>query len=661
MLKNPLLDDDTEEKSPLVNGNTAPSLNLAGGAPSAQKSALTPAPAPAPAPASAPAPTATKEQPMTAIDLFKKQAITEQEITENAAKQQENIIKGDEDKAKVAAETAKDIGKIELKKGLLKAPETQQIPYKPTKPTSPVDQWGSFAMAFAMLGSLFTRNHAVTALNSAAAAMNGFKQGDEAAAKQGFDEWRVANDNMLKTAEFQRKVYDQAFKGYDTEEKLLELKGTQKEKEIEASVKAANLALQHTNAEKIRSENGLPATLRLLDLEQKQAEGAAKQGLVIQTLMSPEYSEMMKSGDELGAAKLLAEKTKDPEAIRSYEKLATSKLLLDQQKAAAIKAARNSDDYKKADPAGKLAILADAGDARAAVELDRVTAKQAVQKLDGSVSAEEQRINDEAIANYSSPPPPTSKSKEGRDYYNATMARVRAINNSYDPGNYRSAVNIRQHWMDSANKSGGQIQTYNTISHHLKYLDEMANALKTQDQGAWNRAATSLGSAFAMPDLDVTNIRAAQHALADEITKGILGSSGALTDRETMAKLFDPTQPLSVLKSNIDVLKNMTGGRLSAAQQSFITGTQLGKEEFQKLLQPETRDLFRKDLGVSEAPRKSAEAAPNETPAPSAAGGATEPPVYKVGDEIMSKGHRYKVTKLRPDGTVLDADPVISK
>ena len=116
------------------------------------------------------------------------------------------------------------------------------VPYKAPKKMNVVEQWGSSAMLFAMLGSLFTRNHAVTALNAAAAAMNGFKEGNEAVAKQAMEEWKVSNQNMLDAANYQQKVYDSYMKDVQDrkqyEKELYTAKGRQRTADMEAAAHA---------------------------------------------------------------------------------------------------------------------------------------------------------------------------------------------------------------------------------------------------------------------------------------------------------------------------------------------------------------------------------------------------------------------------------------
>ncbi len=89
--------------------------------------------------------------------------------------------------------------------GIPRAPELTPPPV--AQSTDPLHQWGSIAMIVAGLGSLLTRSHATTALNAAAGVMKGFHQNDLEAANTAFQEWKVANENTTKMANYELQAY----------------------------------------------------------------------------------------------------------------------------------------------------------------------------------------------------------------------------------------------------------------------------------------------------------------------------------------------------------------------------------------------------------------------------------------------------------------------
>ena len=441
---------------------------------------------------------------------------------------------------------------------------------------------------------------------------------------------------MLKAADFQQKVYNDAMKNIDSKEQFerefLTEAGQERQAKLSAIATAfsditASAALKTKNAEVIWTE---------MDRQKKQtAQAALDTEKLNEELRKRTADQAFKALVDSGEWEAMTPVQRDdwaaandsPAAATSVKNKLAEQHRIDEQ----VKAAENTPEYaaavKSGDFASQLAIKAEAGSPQAEKELTKLLAKQATQKLDGSTDAEAQRSNDEAIANYSSPPPPQSaRNKAAQKLYEDTMARVRKINKSYDPGTSGNAVKLRQQWPDASNKSGGQIQTYNTITHQLSYLDDLVDALETGDQATINRVAKTTAAAIGNPNLAVTDVEAARRVIADEITKGVIGSQGALLDRDKMDESFDPTQPLSVFKRNIGVLKNLVGGRFAAAQKSFESGAKQSKEEFWDLLEDDTKRSFGEQLGI---PKEKIPAKPNvdemapagkpATPAPAAA------------------------------------------
>ena len=644
--------------SPVAPAATAPVAHPRPGRP-----APTPAPAAAPsAPVAAPPAAETEEGPGVALTAAKSEY--DKKIEAVQGRINKLLAEGKADEKLYAKETETVQGQI---------PQPKALEYKPPKPVSLPEQWGSFAMMFAMLGSMFTRNPAVTALNAAAAAMNGFKEGNKEVAEQEYKNWKTASDNLRMAQEFQQKHYDELMK--DIKERRAAGK-TLRQEELNAA-RAEMTAAATAFRDDIMIESLKDRSLRgAEDLERKRETAslqAEQMRLKIEKARDEadadkKFKAILDSGQLNNLA--LDEQTTLIGALGSPAgmKWLSSHKIQESLIAGKVRAARDTDAFKAADEQGKLVILADAGDRQAEKELVKLTAKQATQKLDGSVDAETQRANDEAIANYSAPMPPQSaRNKVAQKLYSDTLARVKQINKDFDPSLKKTTDQVRAGWMDVSKPGGKQIQTYNTITHHLAYLDDLVDALKTGDQATINRVGASAAAAIGNPNLAITNVDAAQRVIADEITKGVIGSAGALVDREKMAELFDPRQPISVFKDNIRILQDLVGGRFASAQKSFESGTLQKKDKFWELLEDDTKRAFGKQLGIPAAQIPKKEGAAETTAGAPAAGAATTAktpgttPTIKVGDEFMSQGYRYRATKVDENGQVLAADPVPAK
>lgn len=671
----------------------APAQEVAAVAPAATPPAAAPAAAPAPAPAAAapaaakpaaaaPAAAAPAAAPAAAAPAAQEEAAAAIAARGAAAKSEyDKKIEVLEKRLKDLSEQSKREEEAYAKEsGAARAqmPQLKTLDYAPPKPTSLAEQWGSSAMLFAMLASAFTRSPAITALNAATAAMNGFKQGDQAAAEQAYKNWKTASDNLRLTQEFQQKSYDDIMK--DIRDR-----------------RAAGKAIRQDELNAVRAEMTAAATsyrddIMLLTLEDRSLRGAEQLQIrrdSAQTQMDLAGAKMEKVQADNAANVEFQNLLKDPEfAKKPYEEqiidiaalnspkgmeFLKSRTIQENLLAARLKAIRASDEFKEQDEVGRLILQADAGDKRASTELDKILTKQAQQKLDFSVDAQAQRINDMAIANYSAKPPPqSSRSEKAQAAYLATMARVREINPSYEERNYGSISKARESWTDSAKKPAGEIKTYNTITHHLHYMERLIDELAEAgtDSPLINKAIKNASAAFAIPETRMTDVDAAKRIVADELVRAVTGSAGALLDRNEAAKLLDSTQASTVLKSNLKVLENLVGGRFAASQKSFEVGTRYDKpkEEFAKLLEDDTKRMFGKQLGLPDnlIPKEPGAPAPvpggaatGGEPAPSGAaapGGA--PTKFSVGEEIMSRGFKYKVTKVDENGKILAAEPV---
>ena len=604
--------------SPVAPAAAAP----AAAAPVARTRPGQPAPAAVPpvAPAAAPPAAETEEGPGAALAVAKSEYDKKIETTQ---KRIDTLLEeGKAEEKRYAEETKTAQGAM---------PQPKSLEYKAPKPVSLPEQWGSFAMMFAMLSSMFTRNPAITALNAAAAAMNGFKEGNKEVAEQEYKNWKTASENLRAAQEFQQKHYDELMK--DIKDRRAAGKTIRQE---ELTAARANMTAAATAfRDDIMIESLKDRSMRgAEDLERKR-ETASLQAEKVRLQIEKQREEaeadkkfkVMLASGELNNLPL-DEQTTLIGALGSPmgAKWLNSHKIQEALVAGKVRAARDTDAYKAADEQGKLVILADAGERQAEKELSKLTAKQAAQKLDGSVDAEVQRANDEAIANYSAPMPPQSaRNKVAQKLYSDTLARVKQINKDFDPSLKKTTDQIRAGWMDASKRTGGQIQTYNTITHHLTYLNELVDALETGDQATINSIGKNVAAAIGNPNLAITSAEAARRVIADEITKGVIGSAGALVDREEMAKLFDPTQPLSVFKRNIEVLQNLVGGRFVSAQKSFESGTKQEKDKFWALLEDDTKRAFAKQLGIPEdkvPPKPDAPETAAGAPAKSPAAGA---------------------------------------
>lgn len=89
-------------------------------------------------------------------------------------------------------------------------PPPAPAPPPQEKNTSPVEEWGSIAMAVATLGSAMTRQPMTNALNAAGRVMQAYKQRDDDTFNRELAEWHTQTDYALKLHEYQNERYKEA-------------------------------------------------------------------------------------------------------------------------------------------------------------------------------------------------------------------------------------------------------------------------------------------------------------------------------------------------------------------------------------------------------------------------------------------------------------------
>lgn len=165
-------------------------------------------------------------------------------------------------------------------------------------------------------------------------------------------------------------------------------------------------------------------------------------------------------------------------------------------------------------------------------------------------------------------------------------------------------------------KQGQQVNSFNTAIAHLSTMRGLVAALQNGDTQAVNQLSQDVAQQFGGPA--PTNFDAAKNIVGDEIVKAILGSGGALGDREkfdeAMSRVKSPAQLLGVMKQYDELM----GGQLKSLGLQYKNTT--GQDDFASKLLPETR----RELGFDDG---------------GAAGGGDKPHP-KPGDVV--KGYKFK-------------------
>lgn len=131
---------------------------------------------------------------------------------------------------------------------------------------------------------------------------------------------------------------------------------------------------------------------------------------------------------------------------------------------------------------------------------------------------------------------------------------------------------------------GNTIRSFNVLVDHLGTLDEAAQALKNGDIRFFNQWkqnwAANTGSTAP------TNFDGVKALVGDEIVKAVVGSAGALADREEVKKDLDRASSPKQLAELVDKYKKLALGQLHGLQKQYETST--GQKNFNDMLLPGT-------------------------------------------------------------------------
>lgn len=199
----------------------------------------------------------------------------------------------------------------------------------------------------------------------------------------------------------------------------------------------------------------------------------------------------------------------------------------------------------------------------------------------------------EMIAAYRQAPP--SPYRIGTGSGPELMKRVKEINPNYNAQKYQVAQRLRNEFATGA-RTAKSMDAMNTLVHHIRVFDDVANGLNNRDTNAINRVMNYVQSELGRPQ--VTNFEVAKGIIADEVINAVVGS-GAVFDRERMQKELNNARSPEQFRGISNEIRRLMGGRMGSFYQRWKSGD-LPDDEFVAKLEPETiegiRDFAPKNL-----------------------------------------------------------------
>jgi len=197
--------------------------------------------------------------------------------------------------------------------------------------------------------------------------------------------------------------------------------------------------------------------------------------------------------------------------------------------------------------------------------------------------------NAAARYNFDGTLPPMGMGKSGSAGRSAILNRAAELKADVDPAQQRAdqlgnknEVAARGAAIKAfgTGKDGQAVQAANTALNHLETVRQLAEAQKSGDVPAFNRAARALGAQLgqAAP----TNMNAALIMVGPEISKAVVGVSGTGHERDQAIQALNPNGSLDQIIGGTQTMQELFGGRLTEAQRTYERTT--GKKDFRNTM-----------------------------------------------------------------------------
>lgn len=202
---------------------------------------------------------------------------------------------------------------------------------------------------------------------------------------------------------------------------------------------------------------------------------------------------------------------------------------------------------------------------------------------DGGGGVEAMASNAKLIADYQMAPP------TGRAAYTpqgqAVMQQVLALNPTFDGTRFGERSKAVKDW--GSGKLGTALRSMNTAYDHIGTLQVAAQALQNGNTPMFNRLANSIATAtgHAAPG----NFDALRAFVADEVTKGIIGTAGGVGDRAEAARVISSASSPEQLAGILYGWKHLLAGQLRSQQQQYMDDTGFNVDRFKAKLSPRVR------------------------------------------------------------------------
>lgn len=422
-------------------------------------------------------------------------------------------------------------------------PELGEVPKMQDYKTDPMQTFGSFGMVLASLGSLMTRHPMTSALNAGAEVMKAQNKGDLAAYNDAMEKWKVHADNAWKMADWEhtqtKDLYEKLKdKQGDLKAEMGVLAASTENPTLDAAVKSQTLKEHILNNEK--AVMGLDKTRKeMLEYDTIQRGNIDD---YLQTHKKPDGSLMDVKEIPLKDQGEIIKQTRSDWTLSkkgaadsgAYDKKYESW----KEKTSSVK---DADAYAGGAPIANII---------------RSRGKDSGENL--------QMIKDLAAERH-----PDYDRNQAVEDYNAANKAISAF---------------------GTGKQGDIVRSFDVAYSHINLLSGLAKALDNGDVKKINELSQYYSEQFGSPA--PTNFDSAKRILSDEINKAVVGSAGALTDREGIAANVNRANSFDQIEGSLDTFKGLILGQVSGIEQQYKHATK--RTDFEKALDPEVANDLQK-------------------------------------------------------------------
>lgn len=437
-------------------------------------------------------------------------------------------------------EAAREIQALDYQKMQLRPPQFTPPP-KPETKTNPLQEWGSAALVLMALGSRVSRKPRIAAMNAAASAINGLREGRQQEADNAYRTWEAESRNAHQAAAFELNAYKEIMRNFEQRQ-------------------------QHV------AERGLAID----------AGNKAKLDVLARAFQDAPMFRALQEGPQ--AVDSLIKKREDLQERELRAREMNSKFYAADSE---YKQWEQTEEGQLADPATRLLKRREFFD-RAG------TGSSWFGRI--NLSPEQKQVFAERMANRLGKVPSDAERRRSPDLQEAYEMAIKmnpALSEADFPAAQRAVIAF------ATGKQGDTVRSLGTVRHHLNTLEEIGEALNQSDIPRVNAIANALAAETGQPAPKSWD--AAKKVVGDEIAKVLVGSgAGALGDREKVAEILDRAASPAARRGAIDTLKKLIRGQALQFRHQYESAT--GKKDFDAKLGPEVAEFFRLNEPATDAP-----------------------------------------------------------